>query len=39
MKKRKAVSSYIQAIRDKVRGDTNVMVLYGNGSFSALVKG
>ena len=39
MKKRKAVNSYIQAIRDKVRGDTNVMVLYGNGSFPALVKG
>jgi hypothetical protein len=34
-----AVNSYIQAIRDKVRGDTNVMVLYGNGSFPALVKG
>ena len=33
MKKRRAVDSYFQAIKDKVRGDTNVMMLCGNGSF------
>ena len=33
IKKRRAVDSYFQAIKDKVREDTNVMMLCGNGRF------
>ena len=33
MKKRRAVDSYFQPIKDKVRGDTNVMMLHSNRRF------